>query len=387
MSNHVTFVPRASTCVSRVENREQASHTVISDAQQKQAEEETGLQAARPVSSVAIKPGSLKETHRDVHGIYDTFVSDDTEKLDLSRPPYAKKPSDRVLEEMVDWERVKQEQLDALRSDPVYRFLADLATHARVDVQDFLQTKVGSLSVGREFVERQEEAQLGITPEPSERVLSPQQRRQEIRRRRRQQRLQQQRLRTGEETAVSEANAADGMRKRKQQRADLSRRERIEAYDARVWLYRVEVIGRFAISDRAITAINYNYTRTLANAPHLNGVPVSYFMFSEHVNQLFAELCGIFLNNVDFRSRRTYIEISMSPEYKGAMRNLILAFKHAVQWDSNLRQLVLNSNPYDRNGHSPCQLTVYRRADGGCPALGGLQLCTTGATTMRLYPC
>lgn len=407
-------ITRSATCVPQPtpsDHREQPSHLSFTESDVERAERDTGLKAHRLPSAVQLQPGSLKQTHHDVQGIRDTFVGPDTEALDLSRPPYAKQPSQQVLREMVDWERVKEEQLDALRSDPVYRFLADLATHARVDVEEFLQSKISSLRVGREIVERQEEAEIGLTPAPQEPVLRraptlPLTAVERRRQRRRQKELQRQ-LREGELTAASDtAEGEFGVTSRARvprvrvkkekaprlkQRADLNRLQRTSAFDARTWLYRVEVIGRFAISDRAITAINYCYTRTLANAPQLNGVPVSYFMFSEHVSQIFAELCGLFLNNVDFRSRRTYIEISMSAEYKGAMRNLIIAFKHAVSWDANLRQLVLQSNPCSRGGGYPyynkCQLTVYRRIDGCCTQTRGLALCTTGASTLPLYPC
>lgn len=396
-------ITRSATCVPQPASskREQPSHTAFTDSDIEAAENDTGLRAHRLPSTVQLQPGSLQQTHHDVQGIRDTFVGPDTEALDLSRPPYAKQPSEQVLREMVDWERVKEEQFDALRSDPVYRFLADLATHARVDVEEFLQSKISSLRVGREIVERKEEAEVELTPAPQQPVLqraptmplTAVERREQRERRRRQRELQRQ-LREGELTAASEARVPRVRVKKEKaprlkRRADLNRPQRISAFDSRTWLYRVEVIGRFAISDRAITAINYCYTRTLANAPQLNGVPVSYFMFSEHVNQIFAELCGLFLNNVDFRSRRTYIEISMSAEYKGAMRNLILAFKHAVNWDATLRRLVLQSDPCGGGGYpyNQCQLTVYRRIDGCCSQTRGLALCTTGASTLPLYPC
>ena len=386
---HVTFSSRKDICIPQPDDREQATETHITDEDVMRAEEETGLHAFRP-SRAPLQSGSLQATHRDVHGIYDAFVGGDTQKLDLSRPPYAKKPSNEVLREMVDWERVKAEQLDQLRADPVYRFLADLATHARVDIQEFLQDKIGTLKVGREFVERQEQARVGITPEPQE----PRRRLQrattmplpgDVRRERRRRRREEE---EGSGSVVSSASVRRKRRKAvamKQDRADFPRAQRIEAFDARTWLQRVEVIGQFAISDRAITTINYNYTRIIANVASLNGVHVKYFMSSEHVKQLFAQLCGLYLNYLDFTSRRTFIEISMNPVYLGSMDNIIRTFSSSVVWNDRIKELQLN--PARRTKPQNCQLTVYTRIDGGCQGTAGLALCNTGGITLPLYPC
>lgn len=373
-------------------SREQPTHTEFTPADLRVYEQETGLRAYRPPQPDVLEPGSLTQTAEDVHGIREAFTSGDTRLLNLARPPYAKKPSDHVLRELWDWEEQENERLDELMHDPVYRFLEALSSQSVVELDELLvDMRKGrpGFRVGRELEERQQAAQFGVTPEPGAVPLTaglpPQSQTSRTVRftepvARQERRTQRRRLRE----SVGLPSSAEGSRqpptkkrrKRLSVRADLNRQERVEAWDARPWLERVTVMGRFVISPRARTTINYNYTRLIGNAPQLNGVHVQHFMFSEHVRELFAQLCGTYLNFLDFMSRRTYIEVSMRQYFVGDMRNLVRIFQNSVVWDDKQQKLLLDSSASSEKArYTQCVPMTYRRTNGGVPTRMRLNLC------------
>lgn len=379
------FVPLPPSSSSSSKYREQPTTQHITEKDLRRAEESTGLKANVYLpSSAPLEHGSLSATHRDVHGIREAFTSGDTNKVDLARPPFAKKLPPHVLHEMIDWERVKEKELDKLRSDKVYQFLAMLATTARIDVAELLENNLGSLAVGADISESRETAEVTETPEPLETIPT-------IRRKRRPRRMPFEEEEDVPQTDIEFPSGAPVRRRRKKMkaeepmnfiRADFDRRDRHLAYDSQSWLRRVEVIGRFSISDRAITTINFNYTRILANAPSLNGVHVRHFMIDEHVNTQFALLCGQYLNYNDFMSRRTYIEVSMNNVYVKTMNSAIMFFMNNVEWNEEQRKLIVLS----RNDNRLCQFNRYNRIAGNCMASSAVLFCPTGTSYFKLYP-
>lgn len=373
------------------------------------AEKRTGFRALP--SSAAIKPGSLSKTHQDVHGLYDAFTSDNLDEVDLSRPPFAKKLPNAVLTQMIDWDRFKQEQFDKLSADPVYRFLADVAAVAVIDVREFLQSKVSNIAVGSEIVESRETSEITETPEPGsqqqpELLQLLQQQQQQIqllqrqledikkqrprkRRRSRQQQQEEQRRRLDEDIPQEDEDIpqtdiefqASGAKAMKFIRQDFNRAERKQAYDAQSWLRRVEVVGHFAISDRAIFAINFNYTRILFNVPSLNGVKVERFMYDEHVKTNFAFLCGTFINYTNLMSRRTYIEISMNPTLVKTMDSMVLTFFNNVVWNEDRRKLVMLTG-----SDNLCQINPYQTVCGDCVSTSLVAFCPSGTHHLKLFP-
>jgi len=359
--------------------REAPSVKHITDLDIKRAEAATGLKAKEyGPSSAPLRPGSLRDTHQDVHGLHKTFTGESMREVDLSRPPFAKKLPEQVMRQMIDWERVKAEQFDTLRSDPVYQFLSMIATTSQLDVQELIQSKTGPLAVGSEFVESREEAEITETPQPDVQQQLPRRRR----RKRSPPQIKDEDLLTDVEHLRS------GARARKQQapmlfiREDLSRAERRQAFDAQSWLRQVEVIGRFAISDRALTAINHSYGRILMNVPRLNGVHVRHFMFDEYVNSYFAMLCGLYLNYLDFMSRRSYVEISMNNIEVKSMDNLVLFFLRSVMWNADSRRLVVMSV----DSFEPGAVSPYHYMSEGCLGQSAVVFSGAGTSVCRQYP-
>ena len=365
---------------------EQATTKTVTLQDLAEAEQAVGLEANVFTSSTAqaqrqLRPGSLKQPQWDVHGIHRAFEEGGA-SLDASRPPFGKKLPPQVLQQMVSWEKRKQAQFKELREDPMYQFLAAMATTARLDVQQLLQNNntaaFSGLSVGSDLLLHRQEAELTETPAQS---VQPAQRRAPAADRQRggsssdgdeQEHQQEHKSQPAPGESHQEQEPSVGFlpssaresrrkerRKRKRRgrtssqqqqqqyvaRQDLSRSERRMAYNAQSWLRRVEVIGRFSISDRAVTSINQNYSRVVLNAPALNGVHVRHFMLDEHISSRFALLCGTYLNYLDFTSRRTYSEISMNNIYIKSMNDAVSFFKTSVVWSTQAKKLVVIAAP------------------------------------------
>lgn len=377
--------------------KEEATHMTFTPQDLRVMAQDTGLRAYRPPPvwyDDTLQSGSLTETHEDVHGIREAFESGNPRLLNLARPPYAKKPPDSVLRELWDWEEDQNERLDELLSNPVYSFLEELSTHTVLDLEELLvDVRRGrpEFRVGQELEQRQQTAQFGVTPEPG--TMPPgvaqsqsQQQGQRVRfaepivQSSPPQQQQRQRLRESvglpSSAEIKPTIRKKKRRRRKRNRADLNRQERIQAWDARPWLERVTVMGRFVISPRARTTINYNYTRIIANAEHLNGVPVEHFMFTEHVKGVFAQLCGIYLNFLNFMSNRTYAAVSMREFYVGDMTQLIRVFQHSVFWDDQKKTLIMDASASSQKARfTQCLPITYTRINGGSRTPMLMSLC------------